>query len=153
MKIQKAAYEILEELGKPTSSKEIARIALDRRMVTSSAQDPIQSHAQTIEKNIRSVIYNNPKLVFIHSPQGRLVGLPGWDSDLSPAPDDKTPNLSELRVHVPTELLEKMRLAEQAKLKNSFDETVSLILTKGLSILASEIKRGLMEQLDSLNSL
>ena len=153
MTIQEAAYEILEELGKPITSKELARIALDRRMVTSTAQDPIQSHAQTIEKNIRDGIYNNPKLVFIISSQGRLVGLPGWDSDRSPTPDDKTPNLSELRVHVSTELLEKIRLAEQAKLKNSFDETVSFILTKGLSILASEIKKGLMEQLDSLNSL
>ena len=153
MTIQRAAYEILRELGKSTSAKEIARIALARGMVTSRAQDPIESHSQTIEKNIRGETYNDPKLVFIHSPQGRLVGLPGWNSDLSPAPDDKIPNLSELRVHVPTELLEKMRLADQAKLKNSFDETVSLILTKGLSILASEIKRGLMEQLDSLNSL
>jgi uncharacterized Zn finger protein len=153
MTIQKAAYKILEEMCKPISSKEIARIALDRRMVSSTAQDPIQSHAQTIEKNIRDGVYNNPKLVFLNSSQGRLIGLPVMNSVHSSAPDKKIPNLSELRVHVSTELLEKIKLAEQAKLKNSFDETVSFILTKGLSILSPEIKKGLMEQLDSLNSL
>jgi len=151
--IQEAAYKILEEMDKPISSKEIARIALEGRMVSSTAQDPIQSHAQTIEKNIRDNTYNNPKLVFLNSPQGRLIGLPAWDSIRSPATDNKIPNLSELRVHVSTELLEKIKLADQAKLKNSFDETVSFILTKGLSILFPEIKKGLMEQLDSLNSL
>lgn len=153
MTIQEAAFKILEEVGKPISSKEIARIALDRRMVSSTAQDPIQSHAQTIEKNIRDDVYNNPKLVFLNSSQGRLIALPIWDSIRSSAPDKKEPILSELRVHVSTELLGKLKLAEQAKLKNSFDETVSFILTKGLSILSPEIKRGLMEQLDSLNSL
>jgi len=153
MTIQKAAFEILEEIGKPISSKEIARIALDRRMVSSNAQDPIQSHAQTIDKNIRGDVYNNPKLVFLNSSQGRLIGLPVWDSVPSSAPNKKTPTLSELRVHINTELLEKIMLANQAKLKNSFDETVSFILTKGLSILSPEIKKGLMEQLDSLNSL
>ena len=153
MTIQEAAYKILEEMGKPLSSREIAKIALERRMVSSTAQDPIQSHAQTIEKNIRDGIYNKPKLVFVNSPQGRLIGLPIWDSNTYPTPDTKIRNLSELKVNIPTELLEKIKLADQAKLKNNFDETVSFILTKGLSILSPEIKKGLMEQLDSLNSL
>ncbi len=60
---QEAAYEILKKLGKPTSSKEIGRIAHDKKMVSSTAKDPAQSIAQTIEKNIRDGIYNNPKLV------------------------------------------------------------------------------------------
>jgi len=153
MTIQEAAYKILEEMGKPLSSREIAKIALERRMVSSTARDPIQSHAQTIEKNIRDGIYNKPKLLFLNSSQGRLIGLPIWDSNTYPTPDIKIRNLSELKVHVPTELLEKIKLADQAKLKNNFDETVSFILTKGLSILSPEIKKGLMEQLDSLNSL
>jgi hypothetical protein len=53
MTIQEPAQIILEEVGKPISSKEVARIALDRRLVVSNAQDPVQSHAQAIEKNIR----------------------------------------------------------------------------------------------------
>ena len=106
---------------------------------------------KTIEKNIRDGIYNKPKLVFVNSPQGRHVGLPIWNSNRYSDPDTKIPNLSELKVHVPTELLEKIKLADQAKLKNDFDETVSFILTKGLSILSPEIKKGLMKQLDSLD--
>ena len=153
MTIQEAAYKILEEMGKPLNSREIAKIALDRRMVSSTAQDPIQSHAQTIEKNIRDGIYNKPQLVFVNSSQGRLVGLPIWDSNRYSAPDTKLQNLSELKVHISTELLEKIKLADQAKLRNNFNDTVSLVLSKGLSILSPEIKKGLMEQLDSLNSL
>lgn len=151
MTIQEAARKILEEMGKPFSSRGIAKIALERRMVSSTAQDPIQSHAQTIEKNIRDGIYNKPKLVFVNSPQGRLVGLPIWDSNRYSDPDTKIPDLGELKVHVPTKLLEKIKLADHAKLKNNFDETVSFILTKGLSILSPEIKKGLMKQLDSLD--
>ena len=98
MTIQEAAHDILNELGKPVSSKKLSRIALDRRMVTSVAKDPVQSHAQTIEKNIQDDIYNQPKL------------------------------------------------------KNNFDETVTLILSKGFASLAPEIKKGLMQQLDSLET-
>jgi len=153
MTIQEAAYQILKELGKPLSSKEIARIALEKNMVKSTAQDPTQSHAQTIEKNIRDGIYNKTKLIFIHSSQGRLIGLPGWDSAPPITKNNQKQNLFELRIQIPIELLEKIRLAEQAKLENSFDETVSLILIKGLSLLSPQIKKGLMEKLESLNSL
>jgi len=153
MTIQEAAYQILKESGKPLSSRNIAHIALEKNMVSSTAQDPTQSHAQTIEKNIRDGIYNKPKLIFIHSSQGRLVGLPGWESAAPISKNGQKQTLFELRVQIPIELLEKIRLAEQAKVKNTFDETVCLILTKGLSLLSSEIKKGLMEKLESLNSL
>lgn len=151
MTIQEAAYQILKQLGKPLSSKYIAKIALEKHMVISNAKDPTQSHAQTIEKNIRDGIYNRPKLTFIHTIQGRLIGLPEWDSVPQITKNDQRQNLFELKVRIPIELYEKIRLAEQAKLENSFDETVSLILTKGLSLLSPEIKKGLMEKLASLN--
>jgi undecaprenyl pyrophosphate synthase len=102
MTIQEAARRILEEMGKPLSSRDIAKIALERRMVSSTAQDPIQSHAQTIEKNIRDGSYNKPKLVFLNSPQGRLIGLPIWHSNRYSDPNTKIPDLGELKVHVPT---------------------------------------------------
>ncbi len=152
MTISEAAYEILEEFGKPISSKEIAQIALNRQMVRSSAKDPIQSHAQTIEKIIRDDIYNNRKLIFVYSSQGRLIGLPGWES-AQPAPvSKKTSDLVLLKVQIPVEIFEKIKLAEQAKIGNNFDNTVALILTKGFSVVASEIKKGLMKQLDLLNN-
>ncbi len=152
MTIQEAAHDILNELGKPVSSKELSRIALDRRMVTSVAKDPVQSHAQTIEKNIRDDIYNQPKLIFVHGPKGRLIGLPGWESKPPKEATNAQSILIELKVRIPVELLEKIRLADQAKLKNNFDETVTLILSKGLASLAPEIKKGLMQQLDSLET-
>lgn len=152
MTIQEAAYKLLNEMGKPLSSKELAQIALERQMVSSVAKVPVDSHSQTIEKNIRDGVYNNPKLVFVHAgAQGRLIGLPGWNSDS--ATKETTPKFIEIRAKIPSELFEKIKLAEQAKLKNDFDETVSLLLSKGLSIVAADIKKGLMTQLDSLNSL
>lgn len=153
MTIQEAAYKILNETGKPLNSKDLARIALDRGMVTSHAQDPVASHAQTIEKNIRDNVYNKQKLIFIPSgTQGRLIGLHGWSST-HPTVGGPLPNLIEIKARIPSELLDKIKLAEQAKLKSNFDETVSFLLAKGLSMLSDEIKRGLMTQLNSLNSL
>ena len=149
MTIQEAAYKLLNEAGKPLSSKELAKIAIERRMVSSAAQDPIQSHAQTIEKNIRGDVYNKPKLIFIYEPQGRLIGLPGWD-DNSAQVKKPMPTLVDLKARIPAELFSKIKLAEQAKLESDFDKTVSWLLTKGLSLASSEIKKGLMVQLDSL---
>lgn len=155
MTIQEAAQKILEEFGRPLSSKEIAGIALDRRMVFSNAQDPVQSHAQTIEKNIRDEVYNKPRLVFIHGQEGRTVGLPSWGTKPSPAPHNahKASDCKELRAKVPADLLQKIQLATQANLANSFDEMVTLLLRRGLSAVAPDIKRGLLEQLDELDSL
>ena len=62
-------------------------------------------------------------------------------------------NYIEIKTRIPAELFEKIKLAEQAKLKNNFDKTVALLLTKGLSMVTNDIKKGLMTQLDSLNSL
>ena len=148
--IKEAAYKILKESGKPISSKEIAQIALNRQMVRSVAQDPIQSHAQTIEKNIRNDIYNNPKLIFVYSSQGRLIGLPEWESNQPEIGTDIPYNLIELKARIPVELFEKIRIAEQAKLQNNFDETVTMLLSKGLSSVIPDIKKGMMQQLESL---
>ncbi len=53
MTIQEAAHKLLSEVMKPLSAKDLAKMALERHMVSSEAQDPIASHAQTIEKNVR----------------------------------------------------------------------------------------------------
>ena len=141
---------ILNEVKKPISSKELARLALERRMVRSAAQDPVQSYAQTIEKNIRDDTYNNPKLIFIHKPQGRLIGLPEWESNPPEIETNIPYSLIELKARIPVELFEKIRIAEQAKLQNNFDETVTMLLSKGLSSVIPDIKKGMMQQLESL---
>jgi hypothetical protein len=149
MTIQEAAYKLLSEIKKPLSAKDLAKIALERHMVSSGAQDPIASHAQTIEKNVRDGVYNKPKLVFLHAgPQGRLIALPEWSSN---QPTAKVPmqNSIEIKARIPAELFDKIKMAELG-LKNDFDGTVSLLLLKGLSTVANDIKKGLMTQLDSL---
>jgi len=150
MTIQEAAYQILKEFGNPLSSKDIASKAIERNMVTSAAKDPNQSLAQTIEKNIREGTYNEPELIFIQTSQERLIGLPGWGSVTPFTENNPKKDLIELRVQIAIELMEKIKLAEQAKLKNTFNETVSLILNNGISSLSTEIKKGLMEKLESL---
>jgi hypothetical protein len=152
--IQEAAHNILQEFGKPLNSKEIARIALERRMVESMAKDPVQSHAQTIEKNIRSDVYNKPRLIFIYGHQ-RLIGLPTWEGKSSQDVDTqtKTNEYMELRARIPADLFENIQLARQAKLAISFDETVAFILRKGLSAVAVDIKKRLLQQLDQFDML
>ena len=152
MTIQEAAHKLLNETKRPLSSKDLAKIALERHMVSSGAQDPIASHAQTIEKNIRDGVYNNPKLVFIHAgAQGRLIALPEWNASQTTMKEPLQRSV-EIKARIPAELFEKIKLAEHG-LKHDFDETVSLLLLKGLSIVAPDIKKGLLTQLDSLNSL
>jgi hypothetical protein len=152
MTIQEAAHNILKEFGNPLNSKKIARTALERGMVDSVAKDPVQSHAQTIEKNIRDDFYNKPRLIFIPSPQGRLIGLPEWEGKSSQGVN-RHDEYMELRAKIPADLFEKVQLAKQAKLANSFDEIVAFLLKKGLSAVAADIKKGLLHQLDQFDTL
>jgi hypothetical protein len=155
VRIQEAAHNILEETGKPLSSREIAKIALERRMVTSRAQDPVFSHATSIEKNIREDVYNKPRLIFMPGPQGRLIGLASWEGK-SPSFSDahnKQIEYMELKARIPADLFEKIQLARQAKLATSFDAMVSFLLKKGLSAVAPDIKKGLLQQLDQFDTL
>jgi hypothetical protein len=154
MTIQEAAHIILEEFGKPMSSKEISRIALDRGMVSSrpGTKDPKSSHAQTIEKNVRSGVL--PKLIFIGEPRsGRLIGLPSMNGKFSmPAhPFIKSADNIELRARIPADLFEKVQLATQAKFASNLDETVSALLKKGLAAVASDIKKRLLDQIDQFD--
>ena len=152
MTIQEAASNILNEVGKPLSSRELAKMALERGMVTSYAKDPTQSHAQTIEKNIRDDVYKRPKLILIHNPQGRLIGLPMWENLEQMTAGNDSATFKELKAKCPVEIFEKIRLAEQAKLAKDFDETVTLLLKKGLSAVAPEIKKGLIQQLNEFEA-
>ncbi|MBM4273630.1 MAG: hypothetical protein FJ134_04090 [Deltaproteobacteria bacterium] len=152
MKIHEAAYKILDEFGKPLASREIVRIALDRGMVFSVAKDPVFSMATTIEKTIRDEIYNKPRLIFIKGHKGRLIGLPGWESKSAHSiNDNRATNYVELRAKIPAGLFEKIQLASQAKLANSFDEMLIFLLEKGLLAVAPEIKRGLLQRLEQFD--
>jgi hypothetical protein len=150
--VNEAAVSILQEEKRPLYSKEIARRAIDQGLVSSTAKDPITSIAQTLDKNIRDEIYNHPKLIFISSPKGRLVGLPSMNgevSTLSVAPSHR----QTIALKLPIDLIERIQLASHAKIANSFDDTIVLLIKKGLVAVADDVRRGLTMQLNKLDEL
>lgn len=146
MKVQEAAHKLLLTEGHPMSSRQIATMALDRGLVQSASDDPVFSIASTIEKNIRTGTYNRPALVFLRGPSGRQVGLPNW----KPADIRYEPTRRTVSVSIPEELAEKLRLAAQAKIAPSFEETVAWILRRGLKEAAPKIRGALLKQVDGL---
>ena len=158
MTVHKAAEKIIQEANKPLTAREIAKSMYERGWVSSNAKDPIYSLTQTLEKTIRSEIYNIPELVFVYSHGDRMVGLPSMASndashigyDLSPGSVPKV-QMHSITLKIPPELMEKIQLAVQAKLASSLDETISLLLKKGLSTVTQHIRSGLAHQLSKLD--
>lgn len=149
MKVQEAAHKLLVEEGRPLSSRELARRALDRGWVTSASDDPVFSIASTIEKTIRHGRYNRPELAFLTTASGRRIGLPNWNvRDLPPAPERKT-----VSVQIPADLADKITLAAHARLAPTFDATAALLIRRGLAAAAPEIKSAVMRQLEALERL
>lgn len=62
-------------------------------------------------------------------------------------------DFKEIKFNIPTTLMDKIQLAAQAKIANSFDDTLIKILQKGLTAMGSEIKEGLVQQLNKLDEL
>lgn len=147
MTIQQAAARILKEHGAPMKSRDIARIALERGWVTSTAKDPIQSLAATIDKNVRDGTYNSPRLVFVSTPSRRQVGLPGQDVDSA-----NTAQRKSVTINLPRQLADQLDLAARAGLAESFDETVALVVRKGLKGLGADIRSGLLAKLEGLTA-
>lgn len=153
MTIQTAAENLLHEEGKPLSSRELARRALDREMVTSKARDPVESHAQALEKNIRSGIYNSPQLAFLFTSQGRMIGLPEWGDEKTEATDSGSEQgrYGSILIRIPASMVEQIKLAAQARIGATFDDTVAHLLRAGLREAAPDIKAGIMEQVEALD--
>jgi len=151
--IQTAALDLLQEEGNPLSSRELARRALDRAMVTSKARDPIESHAQALEKNIRSGIYNSPQLAFVFTTRGRMIGLPEWEGQQTGAAATavgKGPQGGSLPVRIPAGMVEQIKLAAQARIGATFEDTVAHLIRVGLRESAPDIKAGILEQVEAL---
>ena len=55
-----------------------------------------------------------------------------------------------IRVELPEELMERLHLASQAKLAANFDDTVALLLQKGLSVAREEVQERVLRQLEQL---
>jgi len=157
MTAQEAAHQILTEIGHPLSLNEIAQLALDRGLVSSTARDPVHSIATTIAKNIRDGIYNLPELISIGRGHDRKVALPRVSNqttsdeahERTEEPERRT---EKMTLEVPTDLAEQIRLAHQAKLGDSLNSTVVALIQSGLSEYASTIRNRLLEQLEKISS-
>ena len=158
MTAHEAAHSLLIEEGKPLSSRELARRMLDRRLVSSKARSPIDSLAQTIEKNIRDKAYNRPQLVFVRTADTRLVGLPSHGASAASVPRENSVVADVPRVRVPTAeqpmtlelppvLTDKVKLAALAGLAATLEQTAALLLQRGLEVSADEIAAGLRSYL------
>jgi hypothetical protein len=154
---QEAADTILRELKTPMSSKDLARLALERGLLRSHAQRPIDSLAQTIEKNIRDGVYNKPELKFVYSPAGRLVALPNWELPEAPhsspaASATSAAQFKDVTARLPIDIAEQVQLAAYAKVAESFDDTVALLLQRGLASVASQVEQALMARVRKLGA-
>lgn len=151
MKIQQAAHQILTKSGLPATSRELAEKALAKGLVSSNSKTPIQSLAATLEKNIREGAYNDPELTFLYTNKGRLIGLPSMrQPDLTDAQSAKEAYRT-LTVKIPGNLAKQVELAAQAGLADSFDDTVTLLLRKGISAVTDKIKEGVLKRLEEFS--
>ncbi len=143
---QEAAFDILNEMQRPLPSREIARIALDHELVSSRAQDPVQSIAMTIEKNIRERERNKPRLEFIEINSGRLIGLPSMRSEDDPQGQINNKKM-ELKAFIPARLHHRLQLASHAQIAQSDEETIGKVLDAGLTVLSPLIMKNIQSQL------
>ena len=154
MTINEAAVEILKEKIKPLGSTEIATVALNRKLISSNSKIPVRSLAYTIEKNIREGIYNTPKLVFIHTSQGRMIGLPEWENNsLIEDLQISKSNFQKITISIPTNIIENIKLAHQARIADTFEETLIYILNEGISKITHIIRENINKQLEGLNDI
>ena len=135
MNIQEIAYKLLQELGKPMKPEELARIALDRGLITSNSKDAVFSLQSTLRKNIRDEVYNHPKLVtiYLQGERGMHVALPSWQEkgvELKNGAGPAVPS-TERKVQLPCDLIKQIELVTQAGITKSFDEALVHLLRTG----------------------
>lgn len=154
MTAQHAAQEILTEFRKPMSAAEIARVALERKLVRSFAKKPVASIAQTLEKNVRERRRNKPQLRFVYESNHRLLALPEWadDKKFQQSETDAASRV-ELKAYIHPDLLEHVQLAVQSRIAAGHDDTIALLLSGGLASQAAHIREGLLNQLSRLGGV
>ena len=150
--IQEAAAGILKEKGVPMSARELAAEALARRAVTSNAKDPEASLGNTLEKNIRDGTYNHPKLVFVRSARGRLIGLPGASSEASAEGDVPRRNRGAHR-DLGEAVRERARFAFLSGLYESEAHAMSDIINSGLPAIQAKIRPAILARLEDFGRI
>ncbi len=147
--IQQAAAQLLAEYKKPLKSKELAKLAQERRLVApSTAKDPIQSLSQTLERNIRLDKGNKPRLIFVEIEEGRAIGLPEWYEEKKV---EKKVECEKVEIPLPADLLNKIKIYQTSFNFTSIEEAIIQLTKKGLSATSQELIDRLKIELDELN--
>lgn len=146
--IQQAAAQLLAEHMRPLKSKELAKLAQEKRLVApSTAKDPIQSLSQVLERNIRLDKGNKPRLVFVDTDEGRCIAVPEWYEEKKVITKVER---EKLEVGVPADLLNKIRLYQTSFKLSSIEEAVVQLTKRGLSATSQELVERLKSELDEL---
>lgn len=146
--IQQAAAELLSEYRKPLKSKDLARMAQERKMVAPSmAKDPIQSLSQTLERNIRLNKGNKPRLIFVETEDGRCIGIPEWYEEVKV--EKKTTN-EKIEVALSSDLVNKVKLYQTSFKMMDLEEAMVQLIKKGLSAASEELIDRLKLELEEL---
>ena len=146
--IQQAAAELLSEYRKPIKSKDLARMAQERKMVAPSmAKDPIQSLSQTLERNIRLDKGNKPRLIFVETESGRCIGIPEWYEEVKV---EKKVSSEKVEVALSSDLLNKVKLYQSSFKIISMEEAMIELIKKGLSATSQELIDRLKLELEDL---
>ena len=146
--IQQAAALLLGEQQKPLKSKELARLAQERKLVAPSmAKDPIQSLSQVLERNIRLDKGNKPRLVFVETEEGRCIGLPEWYEKKE---IESTATQETIQIALSEDIMNKIKLYQGSFGVISIEETIIQLVKKGLNATSKELIDRLKVELEEL---
>lgn len=146
--IQQAAALLLGEQRKPLKSKELARLAQERKLVAPSmAKDPIQSMSQVLERNIRLDKGNKPRLVFVETDEGRCIGLPQW---YEKKPVEEVDERESVQILLSEDMMNKVKLYQGSFNLGSIEDTILQLMKKGLNAASEELINRLKTELEGL---
>lgn len=153
--IQQAAAQILAEYKKPLKSKDLARLAQERKLVApSAAKDPIQSLSQVIERNIRLDKGNNPRLMFVQTSEGRCIALPVWYEKKKEEKQEKKEvvhqKVEKVEISIPVDILNKVQLYQTSFKLPSVEAAIVQLTKKGLGATANDLIEKLKVELEGL---
>ena len=75
-----------------------------------------------------------------------------FEPSVSMPPSTPVVQLKELTVRLPVDIAEQVQLAAYAKVAETLDNTVALLLQKGLASVAPEVERALMDRVRKLGA-
>lgn len=156
--IQQAAAIILREENKPIKAKVVAKRALEKGMVSTSAKDPIASMSQTLERNIRMDTGNMEpnRLKFVNTKEGRCIGL--YEVDYSAYEHEnvknekakgKDDNVAQLvKIYLTKDILKKVRIYELSENHVNIEDAIISLIKIGLLSTSEDILEKLKSELE-----